>query len=153
MDLGLSGKAALVTGSSRGIGRAIALALADEGCLVAFSSRGGPDLESAVAAAHKRGAHAVGLAGDLNTPDGVLAIARGAVDALAGIDILVNSVGGSGARSFDAVDDTDLASTLDRNLWPAFRTSRALIPQMKARGGGSIVMIASIWGREAGGSP
>jgi 3-oxoacyl-[acyl-carrier protein] reductase len=150
MDLGLSGKTALVTGSSRGIGRAIALALAKEGCRVALCSRGGADLESAVAAA---GAGAIGLAGDVTTTAGIDAIARGATDAFGGVDILVNNVGGSGARHFDGVDDADLASALDRNLWPAFRMSRALLPAMKARGGGSIVMISSIWGREGGGAP
>jgi 3-oxoacyl-[acyl-carrier protein] reductase len=150
MDLGLSGKCALVTGSSRGIGRAIALALAKEGCRVALSSRGGADLDAAVAAA---GAGAVGLAGDVTTPEGVDSIARGALAQLGGIDILVNNVGGSGARHWDAVDEADLRNILDRNLWPAFRMSQALLPQMKTRGGGSIVMITSIWGREGGGGP
>ena len=150
MDFELRGKAALVTGSSRGIGRAIALALAKEGCRVALCSRGGADLDAAVAAA---GAGAIGVAGDVTTAAGIDAIARGATDAFGGVDILVNNVGGSGARHFDGADDADLASALDRNLWPAFRMSRALLPAMKARGGGSIVMIASIWGREGGGAP
>ena len=150
MDLGLQGKTALVTGSSRGIGRAIALALAKEGCRVALCSRGGADLDAAVAAA---GAGAMGLSGDVTTTAGIDAIARGVIDAFGGVDILVNNVGGSGARHFDGADDADLASALDRNLWPAFRRSRALLPAMKARGGGSIVMISSIWGREGGGAP
>jgi len=154
MDLGLAGKRALVTGSSRGIGRAIALALAQEGCAVAVSSRGGADLEAAVAEAQQHGAaRAVGLAGDVTTQEGVDAIARGAVDALGGVDILVNNVGGSGARTWDAVDETDLRASLDRNLWPAYRISQALLPQMLARREGSIVMITSIWGREGGGGP
>jgi 3-oxoacyl-[acyl-carrier protein] reductase len=150
MDLGLAGKTALVTGSSRGIGRAIALALAREGCRVALCARGGADLDAAV---KESGAQAIGLLGDVTTPAGVDAIARGATDAFGGVDILVNNVGGSGARHFDAVDDADLAAALDRNVWPAFRMSRALVPQMKQRGGGAIVMIASIWGREGGGAP
>jgi 3-oxoacyl-[acyl-carrier protein] reductase len=95
----------------------------------------------------------VALAGDLTTREGTQAIADGAVAQLGGIDILVNNVGGSGARQLADADEADLGSVLDRNLWPAFRLSRALVPQMKARGGGSIVMIASIWGRESGGSP
>jgi 3-oxoacyl-[acyl-carrier protein] reductase len=150
MDLGLEGKTALVTGSSRGIGRAIALGLAREGCRVALSSRGGPDLEAAAAAA---GAGAVALAGDLSTAEGCDRVAAGALAALGGIDILVNNVGGSGARRFGDVDEDDLRRVLDRNLWPAFRLSRALAPSMRARGGGAIVMITSIWGREAGGGP
>jgi 3-oxoacyl-[acyl-carrier protein] reductase len=153
MDLGLAGKSALVTGSSRGIGRAIALALAREGCRVAFSSRGGPDLDGAVAEACAGGARAIGVAADVTTAAGVAALAAAVEAELGGVEILVNNVGGSGARSFDAVDEDDLRAMLDRNLWPAFRMSHALLPQMKARGGGSIVLIASIWGREAGGGP
>jgi 3-oxoacyl-[acyl-carrier protein] reductase len=150
MDLELAGKTALVTGSSRGIGRAIALELAREGCRVALSSRGGADLDAAVREAGER---AVGVTGDLSTAEGCDRIARAAASALGGVDVLVNNVGGSGARTFDEADDDDLRKTLERNLWPAFRVSRALVPQMRARGGGSIVMIASIWGREAGGAP
>jgi len=150
MDLGLAGKNALVTGSSRGIGRAIALALAREGCRVALSSRGGADLDAAVAEA---GAGAVRLAGGLSTAAGCDASAAGALAAFGGVDVLGNNVGGSGARRFDDAAEEGLRRTLERNLWPAFRVSRALVPSMRARGGGAIVMIASIWGREAGGAP
>jgi 3-oxoacyl-[acyl-carrier protein] reductase len=153
MDLQLAGKSALVTGSSRGIGRAIALQLAREGCRVALSSRGGAALDDAVAACRAAGAEAMGLSGDLSTGEGVRAIADGALKAFGAVDIAVNNVGGSGKRTFDEVDDSDLADALDRNLWPAFRISRALLPQMRARRSGVIVMITSIWGREAGGAP
>ncbi len=153
MDLGLAGKTALVTGSSRGIGRAIAMQLAHEGCRVALSSRGGADLEAATAAASQHIAGCVGIAGDVATADGAAQVATSAIEQLGGIDILVNNVGGSAARTFDDCDEADLTNILGRNLWPAFRVSRALLPQMKARGGGTIVMITSVWGKEAGGGP
>lgn len=156
MDLGLAGKVAIVSGSSRGIGRAIAMALATEGCRVVLSARGLADLDSAVAEARERGGgeeSAVGVPADVTTPDGVRAVLQSALGEWGGVDLLVNNVGGSGARDFDGMDDDDLRGALDRNLWPAVRLSRACVPQMRSRGGGAIVMISSIWGREAGGGP
>ena len=152
MDLELRGKVAIVTGSSRGIGRAIALALAGEGCRVVLCARTAAPLEAAVADARRR-SEATGVVCDVTTPDGVAALVAGARAAFGGVDILVNNVGGSGQRDFHDVDDADLAAALERNLWPAFRCSRAVVPDMVARGGGAIVHITSIWGREAGGAP
>jgi 3-oxoacyl-[acyl-carrier protein] reductase len=143
MDLELAGKTALVSGASRGIGRAIALALSREGCRVLLCSRGGAELDAACAEAG-----GTAIAADLTTPEGVAAAA-----AAGPVDILVNNLGGSGARRFQDSDDDDVRAILDKNLWPAFRLSRALVPGMRARGGGCIVMIASIWGREGGGGP
>jgi 3-oxoacyl-[acyl-carrier protein] reductase len=162
MDLGLAGKIAVVTGSSRGIGRAIALALAHEGCRVVLSARSQATLDEAVATAKARaqaslgggsGGDAHGIVCDVTTPAGVKALIDGAQAALGGIDILVNNVGGSGQRDFHDVDEADFAAALDRNLWPAFRCARAALPAMRARGGGVIVNITSIWGREGGGAP
>jgi 3-oxoacyl-[acyl-carrier protein] reductase len=93
------------------------------------------------------------IAADVTTPAGVAAVAAGALAAFGAVDVLVNNVGGSGARNWDGLTEADLHQTLDRNLWPALRLSRALVPQMQARQGGVILMITSIWGREAGGAP
>lgn len=156
MDLQLQGRLALVTGASRGIGLCIARALAAEGARVALCSRGGAALEAAVRevgdAATGQGS-AVAVAADVMTAEGAVSAVEGAVAALGGLDVLVNNVGGSGARRFADTDDADFEAVLNRNLWTAMRCSRAAVPHMRARGGGSIVMISSVFGREAGGSP
>jgi 3-oxoacyl-[acyl-carrier protein] reductase len=156
MDLGLRDKVALVTGASRGIGRAIALALAAEGTRVVLCARNAPDLDAAVKETRARGgseASGLGVVADVTTPAGVAAVVDAALRAHGHLDIVVNNVGGSGGRDFEATDDADLQAILDRNLFPALRVSRAALPHLRGRGGGVIVMIASIYGREAGGGP
>lgn len=156
MDLGLEDKVAVVTGASRGLGRAIALALAGERARVVMCARNAGDLDAAVAEARRIGQRdqaAVGVAADVTTADGVSAVIEAAVRAYGGVDIIVNNVGGSGARDFDGTDEQDLQAVLDRNLFPALRVSRAALPHLRARGGGVIVFVASVYGRESGGGP
>lgn len=152
MDLGLTGKVALVTGSSRGIGRGIATRLVEEGADVLFCARGADALEEAVSAARGPG-RARGIAADVSTPGGAAAVVDGAVSAFGGLDVIVNNVGGSGARTTDEMDAADLEAVLGKNLFPALHVSRAALPALRGRGGGVIALIASIWGREGGGSP
>jgi 3-oxoacyl-[acyl-carrier protein] reductase len=83
----------------------------------------------------------------------VQAVCARAEDAFGGVDVLVNNVGGSGQRTFELADEADFRDAFERNFWPALRMSRRVLGPMRARGGGAIVMIASIWGREAGGAP
>jgi 3-oxoacyl-[acyl-carrier protein] reductase len=152
VDLGLAGKVALVTGSSRGIGRAIATRLVEEGAHVVFSARGADALEQAVSAATgPGGAH--GVVADVSTEEGAAAVVSGAVSTFGGLDIVVNNVGGSGASTFDDLDVADLDAVLGKNLVPALRVSREALPALRDRGGGVVAMIASIFGREAGGGP
>jgi 3-oxoacyl-[acyl-carrier protein] reductase len=151
VDLGLTGKAALVTGSSRGIGRGIATRLVEEGADVVFCARGKEALDEAVAGAGGPG-RAVPVVADVTTPDGAVDVVEAAVGAFGGLDIVVNNVGGSGARTIDELDVRDLDDVLGRNLIPALAVSRAALPILRDRGGGVIALIASIWGREGGGS-
>ncbi len=154
MDLGLRDKLCLVSGASRGIGKAIALGLAAEGARVMAVARGAEGLaalEDELAAAGG-GPHGQ-VAADVATAEGAAAAVEAAAAAFGGLDVVVANVGQAFARTCDEMDDEDLQKSLDANLWTASRVARAAVPHLRARGGGSITMISSIWGREAGGSP
>ncbi len=150
MDLGLAGKACLVAGASRGIGRAIALSLAREGARVAAVARGEADLAALLG---ELGDGHASIAADVTTADGATAAVDGAVRAFGGLDVVVAVVGKSFAREAAAMDDDDFAKSLDMNLWSSARVAQRAAPHLIARGGGSITLITSIWGREAGGAP
>lgn len=151
MELGLAGKLCLVSGASRGIGRAIAHGFAREGARVAAIARGRADLDALLGELPGTG-HAA-ITADVATAGGATAAVDGCVAALGGIDAVVTCAGKSFARSAAEMDDADLGNSLDLNLWSAARVAQRAVPQLIARGGGSITMIASIWGREAGGAP
>ena len=144
MDLELGGKRALVAGGSRGIGLAIARALAREGARACVVARGEEGLRPLA------GEFATVVA-DVSTADGASAAVDGAVRALSGLDIVVANAGKSFARDAAAMDDADFAKSLDANLWTAQRIAQRAVAHMAD--GGAITMISSIYGREAGGAP
>ena len=154
MDLGLSDKIAIVTGSSRGLGLASARALVAEGCRVCICARGEERLAEAaveVEAAAKKPGMVTAVQADVSTQAGVELVIERTVEAFGGLDILVNNVGRAAGTDILQTTDAEWQAALDETLFPAIRASRLAIPHMKARGGGVILMIASIWGRESGG--
>ncbi len=141
MDLGIKGRLALVTGSTMGIGRAVAEALAEEGARVIVNGRSEDTVKATVTALSRRGV-AHGISADLATAAG----ARKVVDALAAIgpvDILVNNVGFFEVRDFTELSDRDWLDMFELNVMSGVRLSRALLPGMLARDWGRIVFIAS----------
>ena len=148
MDLQLGGKAAAVTGSTRGIGRHIALALASEGCNVAISGRNADTLTVTEGEIRDRGVRACAVQGDLTTPDGPQRFIDQAQAAFGGLDVLVNCVGGGRGQRFLETSDEQWQETLDVNLFSSIRASRAAVPLMQAQEGGSIIIVSSIYGRE-----
>lgn len=154
MDLQLSGKVAIVTGSSRGLGFASASALVSEGCHVTVCARGADRLEQAadeLRVSAPEGVEVHAIAADLSTEVGVRQVVDETIARFGGVDVLVNNIGV--ARGTDIVNTTDAEwqEAFDHTLYPAVRASRLVVPSMRERGGGAILVIASIYGREAGG--
>ena len=154
MDLGLTDKVAIITGSSRGLGLASARALVAEGCRVCLCARGAERLAEAaveVEASAKRPNMIITVQADVSTAAGVELVVTRTVEAFGGLDILVNNVGSAGGSDLIGTSDAEWKAAFDETLFPAIRASRLAVPLLKARGGGSIIVIASIYGREAGG--
>ena len=144
MKLGLQDRIAVVTGSSAGIGRAIAGALADEGAAVVLSARGAERLEETRAALTSAGAMVEAVVADVSTAAGATEVIQAAIHRFGRIDILVNNAGGSpGPAGFLALADEDWQRAFDDNLMSAVRCARAAIPHMQEQGGGRIINIAS----------
>jgi len=142
VDLGLKHKVAVVTGASKGIGLAITKALVAEGVRVIAGARDvAGDLRSLVA----DGAPVDAVPVDLATPDGPQALVARAQQ-YGGLDILVNNVGAVALRldGFASVTDEDWLSSLNLNFLSAVRTTRAALPLLAQRGGGSIVTVSSV---------
>jgi 3-oxoacyl-[acyl-carrier protein] reductase len=151
VQLDLRDRVAVVTGSSRGIGRAIAIGLAAEGAKVTICARGREALDDAAAAIRAAGGSVVAVEADVTSAEGVASVLDETRRAHGPVDILVNNVGGSRGNATWQASDEEWSTVLDLNLLPAVRASRAVIPEMVERRRGSIVFISSIYGRESGG--
>jgi NAD(P)-dependent dehydrogenase (short-subunit alcohol dehydrogenase family) len=141
MDFQLEGKRALITGSTAGIGYAIAEALAREGASVIVNGRTQRRVDQALANLKRSGASGSvqGLAADLGTADGVGI----ALDRFPDVDILVNNLGTFEAKSFEEISDADWTRLLEVNVMSGVRLSRHHLPRMKQRNWGRIVFISS----------
>ena len=154
MDLGLIDKVAIVTGSSRGLGLASARSLAAEGCRVCLCARTEARLADAgreVAAVAGAANRVVTVAADVSTVDGIQRVIDRTVATFGGLNVLVNNVGLARGAGLVETTDADWREAIDQTLMPAVRASRLAVPHMKGRSGGVIIMVASIFGREAGG--
>jgi len=142
------GRTALITGASKGIGRVTALRLAAEGGAVAVNGRDVAAVDAVVDEIHRKGGRAIPALGDVGRSADVEQMVAGVVSEFGTIDILVNNAGGgSMARWLDDVDEAAWVKSLGGNLTSAFLVTKAVVPHMRARRRGRIVMVASIAGR------
>jgi 3-oxoacyl-[acyl-carrier protein] reductase len=153
MDLELQDKVAIVTGSSRGLGFASASAMIREGARVTICARQGDRLREAARELQQLASpeQVLAVQADVSTEEGVAQVVGQSVQAFGGLDILVNNVGAARGATIVDTSDQEWQEALDQTLFPAVRASRLAVPHLRRRGGGVIIMIASIWGRESGG--
>ena len=144
MDLGIAGKVALVTASSKGLGRGAALALAQEGAKVVISARGADALAETERAIADTGADVLAIPADVTEPDVPQQLVDAAVERFGGLDILVANAGGPPPRRALDVDDDAVRAAVEANLLTSVRLAQAAVPHMRAGGWGRICMITSV---------
>ncbi len=145
MDLGLSGRRAIVTGGSKGIGLAVARELAAEGAAVAICSRNPGEL--AEAAATITGAQVFARAADVTDPAQVTAFVDAAAEALGGVDILVNNAGAAHPGNFETLTDADWQQDLDVKLFSQIRCFRAALPHLRRSAAPRVVNINAVYAK------
>jgi 3-oxoacyl-[acyl-carrier protein] reductase len=156
MEFGIAGKYALVTGSSHGIGKAIALGLADEGCNVAVCARGKDRLDETVTQIKQRGVDGLSVSADVLVPGDIEKTVNAVIEYWGTIHILVNNVGGGGRWGSPIVEETSddvWVDVFNKNAMAAVRFTMRAIPYMRRQKWGRVVTISSITGREGGGRP
>lgn len=156
MDLRLKGKYALVTGATHGIGKAIALALADEGCNVAVCSRNIERVRETVKELEKKQVECLGIKADVTAEQDIKKTMKKVIEKWGTIHILINNVGGGGRWGSEIVEETEERVWLEvfnKNALSSIRFTMLAIPFMRQQKWGRVVTITSIFGREAGGRP
>jgi 3-oxoacyl-[acyl-carrier protein] reductase len=141
MDLGLTNRVAMVGGASKGLGYAVARALAGEGARVSIASRGADAVRAAAdTIAGDTGGEVLGVPADLATREGIERWHRATVDQFGGVDLLFANTGGPPAGTALGFDDAAWQSAFELLLMSVVRTVRLVVPSMRARGGGAILI-------------
>ena len=143
----VDGKLAIVTGAGRGIGAATALALAEAGADIALTSRTAEQLEIVATQVRAMGRRAFVFPADINENEQMEAFVHAAIEALGGVDIVINNAGGTPPRPFTATSAGYLERSFHFNVTTAFVCTKAAVPTMLERGGGSVVNMTSAIGR------
>lgn len=147
MDLGLRDRVVLITGASRGLGRACALAFAAEAARLALCARGEADLRATAAAVGSQRVETHAVVADVTRVDEPRMLVDEVLRRYGRIDVLVNNAGAGVARAFADLDDEAWQAAVELNLLSAVRVTRAVVPAMQAQGGGRIVNVAALSGK------
>ncbi len=151
MDLGLKGKIVMITGASRGLGRAMASALAEEGARLSICARGEEALKASEAELAAQGCEVVALVTDVTKGADVERWVGETTSRFGGADILINNAGAAHPGTLAELSEELWREAFELNFFSAVRLSRLVAPAMESRGGGTILNISSIYGRESGG--
>ena len=148
MDLALGGRRAVVTGGTKGIGRAVVAELLTEGVAVAFCARDADEVKQAEEELLSQpGGVAAGWVADVTDPAAVNAFIEGSADRLGGIDILVNNAGAARPGNFESLDDDDWRADLDVKLFSQIRCTRAALPHLRSSSSPRIVNVNAVYAR------
>ena len=150
MDLGLKGKVAMITGASKGLGRAMANAFGEEGTKLSICARGEADLKSAAADLQKLGYEVLSMAADVTKAADMTRWMNDTVSRFGSVDILVNNAGGARPGALKDLSEDAWREAFELNFFSAVRLARMAAEKMQPRGG-VIINISSIYGRESGG--
>jgi 3-oxoacyl-[acyl-carrier protein] reductase len=154
VDLGLGGRRAIVTGGSKGLGKAIAAELLAEGASVAICSRNASELDATAAELRKQAAPGdsplglvIAMECDVTVPDQVARFVESAVPAMGGLDILVNNAGGARPGQFGTLTDEDWHADIEVKLFAQIRCTRAALPHVRRSPAPRVININAVYGR------